>query len=192
MVSASGRVISNKVNLIRFAPKQDYVTSYVENIMKKNLLPYIASLSVSILLPQVALAEDMDYAKELANPVAFLFSVETESNYDNNMGDDNGSRWITNVEPTIPFSISEDWNLITRTTLPFITQDDISSNGAEESGIGDIEQLLFISPSKPTIFHNFFWGAGPAILLNTASDGALGSNKWSAGPGATALIQEGP
>lgn len=82
--------------------------------------------------------------------------------------------------------------MISRTSLPVITQEDISSNKAEESGIGDIFQHLFLSPSKPTIFHNFFWGAGPVMLLNTASNDALGNNKWGAGPGAAVLIQEGP
>ena len=82
--------------------------------------------------------------------------------------------------------------MISRTSLPIITQDDISSDGAEESGIGNIFQHLFISPTKPTIFHNLFWGAGPVLLLNTASNDALGSNKWGAGPGAAMLIQEGP
>jgi hypothetical protein len=160
--------------------------------MKINNLAYIYALSTAILLPQFALAEDIDYAKELANPVASLISVETEANYDNDIGDDNGSQWTTNFEPTIPFPIGENWNVISRTSLPIITQEDISSSGAEESGIGDIFQHLFISPSKPTIFHNFFWGAGPVMLLNTASNDALGSNKWGAGPGAAALIQEGP
>ena len=75
--------------------------------MKKKILPYIAALAMAILLPQVALAEDIDYAKELANPVASLISVETEANYNDDIGDDNGSQWITNLEPTIPFSISE-------------------------------------------------------------------------------------
>ncbi len=106
--------------------------------MKKKILRYIAALSIAILLPPVALAEDKDLAKELANPIADLISVEIEANYDDDIGDDNGSQWITNVEPTIPFPISENWNVISRTSVSIITQDDISSDGAEESGIGDI------------------------------------------------------
>ena len=116
--------------------------------MKKKILRYIAALSIAILLPPVALAEDKDLAKELANPIADLISVEIEANYDDDIGDDNGSQWMTNVEPTIPFPISENWNVISRTSVPIITQDDISSDGAEESGIGDIFQHLFISPKK--------------------------------------------
>ncbi len=160
--------------------------------MKKKILRYIAALSIAILLPPVALAEDKDLAKELANPIADLISVEIEANYDDDIGDDNGSQWITNVEPTIPFSISENWNVISRTNVPIITQDDISSDGAEESGIGDIFQHLFISPKKPITSYGHVWGVGPVLLLNTVSNDALGANKWGAGPGAAALIQKGP
>jgi hypothetical protein len=160
--------------------------------MKKIILLYIAALGMAILLPQVALAEDRDLSKELANPIADLINVVIEADYDHDIGDDNGSQWITNLEPTIPFSISENWNVISRTSLPIITQDDISSDGAEESGIGDIFQHLFISPKKPITSHGLIWGAGPVLLLNTASNDALGANKWGAGPGAAALIQEGP
>ncbi len=33
---------------------------------------------------------------------------------------------------------------------------------------------------------------GPALLLNTASNDALGTSKWSAGPTGVALVQQGP
>jgi len=160
--------------------------------MKKKILLYIAALGMAILFSQVALAEDKDLAKQLANPIADLINVVIEADYDHDIGDDNGSQWSTNLEPTIPFSISENWNVISRTSLPIITQDDISSDGTEESGIGDIFQHLFISPKKPMTSHGLIWGAGPVLLLNTASNDALGANKWGAGPGAAALIQEGP
>ena len=128
--------------------------------MKKKVIQYIAALGMAILLPQVALAEDRDLAKELANPIADLINVVIEADYDHDIGDDNGSQWITNLEPTIPFSISENWNVISRTSLPIITQDDISSDGAEESGIGDIFQHLFFSPKKTYNIPRTYLGSG--------------------------------
>ena len=160
--------------------------------MKKKVLPYIATLGIAISLPQVTLAEDKNLAKELANPIADLISVEIEANYDDDIGDNNGSQWLTNIEPIIPFSISENWNIVSRSTVPVITQDDISSNGAKDSGIGDIMQHFYFSPKKFITSHGLIWGVGPALLLNTASNDALGSNKWGAGPSVAALIQEGP
>ncbi len=47
-----------------------------------------------------------------------------------------------------PFSLSEDWNLISRTILPLIDQDDVPLSGMGESGIGDILQSFFFSPQK--------------------------------------------
>jgi hypothetical protein len=86
-----------------------------------------------------------------------------------------------------PFSISEHWNVISRTILPVISQDDVIP-GESESGIGDITQSLFFSPKKPTA-SGWIWGAGPAFLLPTSSDDVLGTEKWGIGPTAVVLKQ---
>jgi hypothetical protein len=89
--------------------------------MKKKILSYIAALSVAILLPQVALAQEgevqeADYAKELANPVASLISVPIQANYDENFGaNDKGSSWRINVQPVIPIHLNKTWNVISPT-----------------------------------------------------------------------------
>lgn len=161
-------------------------------MIKKKLLFYLAAFVLALLLCQVAMAQDEDLAKKLANPVASLVSVPIQANYDGNIGtDDNGSSWRINIQPVIPVSISENWNLISRTILPVITQDNIPVNGAGKSGIGDTLQSFFFSPKKPTS-NGIIWGVGPALLLNTASNDALGSRKWGAGPTGVALKQEGP
>jgi hypothetical protein len=95
------------------------------------------------------------------------------------------------VKPVIPININKDWVVISRSIVPIIIQDDIPSNGAGKFGIGDVSQSFFFSP-KEKAFGRLIWGVGPALLLNTASNDALGSSKWSAGPTGVALIQEGP
>jgi hypothetical protein len=132
-----------------------------------------------------------ELAKKLANPVAALISVPIQYNYDTDYGvNDDGSKQFINVQPVIPISISEKWNLISRTILPLIDQQDIPS-GTDESGLGDVVQSLFFSPKAPTS-RGIIWGVGPVALFPTASDEVLGSEKWGLGPTAVALKQSGP
>lgn len=133
-----------------------------------------------------------DLAKKLANPVAALISVPFQANFDENIGpDEKGSVWRTNIQPVVPIKLNEDWNLISRTILPLINQDDIPGPGMGENGIGDILQSLFFSPSQPSA-DGVIWGVGPAVLMDTASEDILGAGQWAAGPTGVVLKQSGP
>jgi hypothetical protein len=60
-------------------------------------------------------------AKQLANPVASLISVPFQNNFDFGIGAHNGWRYTLNVQPVIPFSLSEHWNLISRTIARMVS-----------------------------------------------------------------------
>lgn len=133
-----------------------------------------------------------DVAKQLANPIASLISVPLQANYDENFGPgDDGSLWKFNIQPVIPVSISEDWNLISRTILPVVDQEGFPSPDYDEFGLSDTVQSLFFSP-KANTDSGWTWGAGPVFLIPTATDDFLGSEKWGIGPTAVALRQSGP
>jgi len=130
-------------------------------------------------------------AKKLSNPIADLISVPIQFNFDRGLGaDGDGERYLTNIQPVIPFGITEDWNVISRTILPVIGLDGVAPAGSE-FGLGDVTQSLFFSP-KAAGPGGLIWGVGPVALIPTATDDALGGDQWAAGPTAVALIQRGP
>ncbi|MEE4313400.1 MAG: hypothetical protein V2J11_02840 [Desulfofustis sp.] len=136
--------------------------------------------------------QQAELAKKLANPVAALISVPFQYNYDEHYGAaDEGSVHRLNIQPVIPASLSDNWNLITRAILPLVDQNDIPSPDQGKSGVGDITASLFLSPKAPTE-NGWIWGVGPVALLPTASDEMLGAEKWGLGPTAVGLKQVGP
>ncbi|HEX6884859.1 MAG TPA: hypothetical protein VF530_15900, partial [Planctomycetota bacterium] len=70
-------------------------------------------------------------AKQLSNPVAALISVPFQLNHDRDVGPSDGERWTLNVQPVVPISLSEDWNLISRTIVPLIDQEDVPAGEDE-------------------------------------------------------------
>lgn len=153
-------------------------------------LPDYTSLEAELSDP--ATANNDNLAQQLANPVAALISVPVQLNFDSGLGPNGeGSRTILNVQPVIPFSISDDWNLISRTIVPFVDVRDVTPEFGSTTGIGDIVQSFFFSPKQPTS-GGVIWGIGPVFLLPTASDDAIGTGKWGAGVTGVALTQRGP
>ena len=135
---------------------------------------------------------EADLAQDLTNPLADLMTIPIQANYDQNIGPaDAGERWQINVQPVIPFHLNERWNLISRTILPVIHQDDIFPGEGSQFGLGDTSLSLFLSPKKPTA-NGLLWGAGPILLMPTATDSLLGGKKWGAGPSAVVLTMRGP
>jgi hypothetical protein len=120
-----------------------------------------------------------------------MISVPTQINYDDDLGvGGDGSLLQINVQPVLPFQLNDDWNLITRTIIPFIEQEDLTPSSGSDSGMGDILESAFFSPIQPTE-RGWIWGLGPALLLPTATDDALGADQWALGPTFVTLKQEG-
>jgi hypothetical protein len=96
---------------------------------------------------------------------------------------------VLNIQPVIPITINDDWNLITRVITPVISQPKFSPTDHREFGLGDMNPTFFLSPAKPG---EIIWGIGPTFLLPTATDNNLGNHRWGAGPGAVVLTIQGP
>lgn len=146
-------------------------------------------LPVETTEPLPAAASDTaGLAKQLANPIASLTSVPFQMNMDFGMGPDNdGVKSTLNIQPVIPISISAGANMISRTIVPIVhLNEDVA--GDSTFGLGDTVQSFFFSPKAPTK-GGIVWGAGPVLLLPTATDPLLGGQKWGAGPTFVVLRQ---
>lgn len=131
-------------------------------------------------------------AKKLSNPIASLISVPFQANADFGIGlVEEGSRYTLNIQPVVPISISSNTNMILRTIVPVVYQDDLRGDGASEFGLGDTVQSIFFSPKAPTR-GGLIWGAGPVFLYPTATDRFTGGDKWGFGPTFVVLKQMGP
>lgn len=163
--------------------------------MKKSSRWMLALASCAVALAGPARAQEdqaAELAKKLSNPVASLISVPIQYNYDKYGGaNDGASAARLYLQPVIPFSLNGEWNLITRTIVPLIDQKDFPLAAANTSGLGDITASFFFSPKSPTDA-GWIWGAGPILLLPTATKDAIGAEKWGIGPTGVALRQTGP
>jgi hypothetical protein len=159
--------------------------------LAKRAIGYLGGALVLLCSP-LANAQDADLAKKLANPIANLISVPFQFNYNEKIGPlDNGKQSYLNIQPVIPISLNADWNVISRTILPIVNQNDIAPGAGHQFGLGDTLQSLFLSPKAPGP-GGIIWGVGPALQFPTATDSLLGGGKYAAGPTGVVLKQSGP
>ncbi|HUO52178.1 MAG TPA: hypothetical protein VMT93_06655 [Gemmatimonadaceae bacterium] len=126
--------------------------------------------------------------KDAQNPVADMMSFPFQLNSSYGLYQPYGrTQNILNVQPVLPFHLSEKWNLITRTIIPIMWQPQNADSGMA-AGMGDINLSLFLSPAKPG---KVIWGAGAAFGLPTRTYPLLGSALWSAGPSIVVLTMPG-
>jgi hypothetical protein len=109
--------------------------------------------------------------KELTNPVGSSWSLTFKQN---NYLLDNPDRWRSNLQfqPVLPVSLTNDWNLITRPTIPFfLCEPHQVTAGATPrvniettTGFGDMMLVEMLSPA-PLIAGHWLLGAGPTRTI---------------------------
>lgn len=135
--------------------------------------------------PEKAGSSAQELADKLANPVASLISVPLQNNISYGVGPFNGSKYTINIQPVIPFKLSDNLNLITRYILPVVDQRDITGENTHQFGLSDATVTAFFAPKTKGIIFGF----GPAFLIPTATDNFLGTEKFGIGPSVLVMHQ---
>lgn len=153
--------------------------------MRTPALIFAACLAASATQAQDA----ADLAREIANPLADVTLLPFQLNYDRGYGpDDDGYKYTLNIQPVIPFELGGGTNLITRTIIPVVYQDEIAPGAGSQFGLGD---TLFSAWYSPAPSAGLTWGAGVAASLPTGTDDLLSSRQWGLGPTALVVYQTG-
>ncbi len=97
----------------------------------------------------------------------------------------NRNQNILNIQPIYPIT-KGNWSFVNRSIIPIIYQP--IGKDDSEFGLGDINHTTWMSPAAPG---KLIWGVGPTISIPTATDDALGTGKWSAGPSVILLTMPG-
>jgi hypothetical protein len=142
-------------------------------------------VSTAFALPAAAQSAE-ELAKQTQNPVASLISLPFQGNWDFGLGDREATGTLLNIQPVAPFGLTKEWNVILRVIMPVQSQP--ADGGARLTGMGDTTMTVFFSPARTG---KVIWGAGPAVLIPTATNQGLGTEKFGLGPSIVALVHPG-
>jgi len=160
------------------------------------VLPMAWLLSIVLIRGQMLCAQEtaqeaadrtLKLAQAAQNPVANMISVPFQNNFNFGMGEEDKMGWTLNIQPVIPMTLNNKWNLISRIVTPITYQPELTEGSKDYFGLGDINPQFYFATTSGKLI----WGIGPQLTFPTASDEHLGAEKFSAGPGAVALVMKG-
>ena len=157
----------------------------MKRVWKPSLLFAVTSCLLATTPVSAQESDAAALAKAAQNPIADMISLPFQNNTNFDVGPLEKTQDILNIQPVLPFSLNQDWNLITRTIVPLISQPAFAPDQDREFGLGDVQFSAFLSPKK--VVNGWVWGVGAIAQLDTATDNRLGQGAWGVGPTAVAL-----
>jgi hypothetical protein len=155
----------------------------------------VSLLSATILQAKMS---NTEIAKASQNPITMIYSLPIQNNTYIGLGDSDEVKNTANFQPVVPMDITENWDIVWRMIMPITTTpgvpDAFNSSGEATSfsggttAIGDTTLSAFLAPRKTG---KFIWGAGGVVYMPTATDDALKTNQWGAGPSFVGLTMQG-
>jgi hypothetical protein len=155
--------------------------------MSPRVSSFCAGLTLALLLlgsgahsfaQSLQLLTNSEWSKETDNPVTRQITVPLryEADFSDSLGYTKST--IELDEAALPFRLTDDWALITRTKSPWVDDPPKKPGDKWASGLNNGYTTFFLSPETG---HGLYWGAGP-VLYYPASNTTIGVNKWGSGP----------
>lgn len=125
--------------------------------------------------------------QQLANPLAALVSVPILSTFDFHVGPEReGFRHTFSAQPTVPLALGDNWNVLSRTVVPFVYQEDIAPGSGSQSGLGDVVETVYLASVEPSR-RGYLWSLGATARFPTGTDDLLTQDQWQWGPSLAAV-----
>ena len=105
--------------------------------------------------PQQGPDETERLQKAVQNPLANIVNVPFQYSGSFPIGPFSRTQTILNLQPVLPFRMTERWNLVTRGILPLVSQPYLNRHEGTKNGLGDLNASFFLSPVKPG---KLIWG----------------------------------
>ena len=161
--------------------------------MKVHILALYLALSLSATAVHAQEEDDElpsleEIDRQLNNPLTSLWSMTLQDNFGVTRGTLVDGSATTNVlffQPALPIPVGQGMIFIARPVFPLLTlpvpNPTTGTFEGHETGFGDFQLLNLFGPSRTS---GFVWGVGLTLKFPTASQPALGSGKYQAGPAA--------
>ena len=131
---------------------------------------------------------DTELSKDTENPVTRQITLPLRYEGDFQDGAYDATKDTFEIDQAVvPFRLNEDWALITRTKLPVEELPPKNLGDRWTFGLSNGYTTFFLSPEHG---QGFYWGVGPVLYYPTATNSALGVDKWGSGPSAAFLHKD--
>lgn len=153
----------------------------------------VRSLIVLVLLAVGQAASAQGGSAERLGQARGFFALPVELDIDT--GAANGDASILRIQPVYTFPVFHSWKVV---NLTIITMADAPGGTpafpgdrsfGQNAGLSDLLHASFVTPNRTG---SFIWGAGIALAAPSATEDALGSGKWAAGPALRLNYRDGP
>ncbi len=124
----------------------------------------------------------------IQNPFARIPQLPIENQFDFGSGATGAMTYELGVRPIIPFDLTDEYALVTRTTFRLHYEQAMQPGGPEYTGLGDIDQEFYLTTDH-ALDGKWIFGAGPVVRWPTATHTNFGGQLWGLGPAAGVIFQ---